>query len=55
MQHLLDQIIHDVAVVSSKFLNIFRDVLASTQRQRSQLQARDPALGAVLQRGDVRD
>ena len=54
LQDLLDQVVDDVAVVAGEAGDEAGDVVAALHRQRRQLQRGDPALGARLQRGDVR-
>ena len=53
LQHLLDQVVDDVAVVAGEAGDEAGDVVAPLHRERRQLQRGDPALGAPLQRGDV--
>ena len=53
LQHLLGQVVDDVAVVAGEPRDEAGDVVAALHRQRRQLQRGDPALGAVLQRLDV--
>ena len=52
-QHLLDQVVHDVAVVAGERGDERADVGTSLHGQRGQLQRGDPPLGARLQRRDV--
>ena len=52
-QHLLDQVVDDVAVVAGEAGDEAAGVLASLERQRRQLKRRDPPLGPLLQGGDV--
>ena len=52
-QDLLDQVVHDVPVVSGEGPDESGNILVALQGQRGQLQAGDPAFGAVVQRGDV--
>ena len=53
-QHLLDQVVDDVAVVAGEAGDEAGDVVAALHRQRRQLEGGDPPLGAPLQRGHVR-
>ena len=53
-QHLLDQVVDDVAVVAGEAGDEAAGVLASVERQRRQLERRDPPLGPLLEGGDVR-
>ena len=53
LQHLLDQVVDDVAVVAGEAGDEAGDVVAPLHRQRRQLERGDPPLGAPLQRGDV--
>ena len=53
LQDLLDQIVRDVAVVPGERPDEPGNILAAPQGEGGQLQAGDPALGAVFQRGDV--
>ena len=53
LQHLLDQVVDDVAVVPGEPGDEAGDVVPSLHRERGQLQRGDPALGALLQRGHV--
>ena len=53
LQDLFDQIVHDVAVVSGECLDEPGNILVSLHRQRGQLQAGNPAFGAVFQGGDI--
>ena len=52
MQDLFDQVVDDVAVVSREARDEAGDIVSPLDRQRRQLEGRDPALGARLQRGD---
>ena len=52
-EHLLDEVVDDVAVVPGEPGDERRDVGAAPQREGGQLQGRDPSLGAVLERGDL--
>ena len=54
LQHLLDQVVDDVPVVSGEAGDEAGDVVPALHRERRQLERRDPALGAPLQGGDVR-
>ena len=53
LKDLIDEIIEDVAIAASKRLNQLSGIGVTAQRQSQQLQAGDPALGALLQRGDI--
>jgi hypothetical protein len=53
LEDLLDQVVHDEAVVPGEARDEARHVVAPLHRQRGQLQRRDPALGTSLQRGDL--
>ena len=48
-EHLLDEVVEDVAVVAGEPGDEGRDVLAPLQRDGGELQGRDPPLGAVLE------
>jgi hypothetical protein len=52
-EDLLDEVVHDVAVVPREPGNEARGVRAALERECRQLQRGDPALGAPLQGGDV--
>ena len=52
-EHLLDQVVEDEAMAPGERLDEPRDVVAPTHRQRRQLEPRDPALGALVEGGDV--
>jgi len=54
LQHLFDQIIHDVAVVAGKSLDKCPHVGAPAHRERRQLQTGNPAFGARLEDGNFR-
>jgi len=53
VEDLLDEVVHDVAVVAGEPRDERRRVLAAPQRDGRQLQRGDPALGAGSQGGDV--
>ena len=53
LQHLLDQVVDDVAVVPGEAGDEAGDVVAALHRERRQLERGDPPFGAPLQRGDV--
>ena len=52
-QHLVDQVVHDGAVVAGEGPDEGGDVRAPLHRTRRQLEPGDPALGARFQGGDV--
>ena len=52
-QHLLHQIVHDVAVIPGERPDEAGGVRAPLHRERGELQAGDPALSALLQCGDI--
>ena len=52
-QHLLGEVVDDVAVVAGEPGDERAGVVAALHRQRGQLQGGDPALGALVQRRDV--
>ena len=52
-EHLLGEVVDDVAVVAGETGDERAGVLAALHRQRGQLQRGDPAFGACLERGDV--
>ena len=54
VEHLLDEVVHDVPVVTGEPRDEPRRVLPVPQRERGELERRDPALGPGAQRGDVR-
>ena len=54
LQHLLDQVVDDVAVVPREAGDEPGDVVSSLHRQRRQLQGGDPPFGTPLQRRHVR-
>ena len=53
LQHLFDQIVHDIAVVAGERPDELANVVAPAQRERRQLKSGNPAFGAALQGGDV--
>ena len=53
LQHLLDQVVHDVAVIPGERPDEPGRVGAPLQRERRQLEPRDPAFRAGLQGGDL--
>ena len=53
-EHLLDEVVDDVAVVAGEPGDERRDVRAALQRDGGELQGRDPPLGAVLEGLDLR-
>ena len=53
LQDLFDQIVHDVPVVSSECPDEPGNILVALHGERGQLQAGNPAFGAVFQRGDI--
>ena len=53
LQDLVDQIVHDVAVVAGESPDEPGNVLVALHRERGQLQAGNPAFGARFQGGDV--
>ena len=53
LQHLLGQVVDDVAVVPGEARDEAGDVVPALHRQRRQLERGDPPLGAPLQRCDV--
>ncbi len=53
IEHLVDQVVDDVAVVARESGDEPGDVVAALHRQRGQLQRGDPAFGAPLQVCDV--
>ena len=53
LQHLLDQVVDDVAVVPGEAGDEGGDVVPALHRQRRQLERGDPPLGAPVQGGDV--
>jgi hypothetical protein len=53
LQDLLDQIVHDVAVVSGESPDEPGNVLSPPHRERCKLEPRDPAFCAGLKGGDV--
>ena len=52
-QHLLGQVVDDVAVIAREAGDEAGHVVSPLHRQRRQLERGDPALGASLQRGHV--
>ena len=52
-QHLLDQIVDDVTIVSRETGDEVGGVVPSLHRQGRQLERGDPSFGAGLQRGDI--
>ena len=52
-EHLLDQVVHDVAVVAGESIDECCGVGTSAQGECRQLQGRDPPFGAGLEGGDV--
>ena len=53
LEDLLDQVVEHEVVAAGERRDEAGDVVAALQRDRGQLQAGDPALGAGFQRGDV--
>ena len=53
LQDLLNEVVHDVPVVSRETGDKGAQVVASLHRQRCQLQRSDPALRALIQRCDI--
>ena len=53
LQHLLDQVVDDIAVISREAGDEAGDVVSPLHRKRRQLKRGDPALGASLKRGHV--
>ena len=49
LQHLLDQVVDDVAVVSTEAGDEAGEVVAPLHRERGQLERGDPAFGAFFQ------
>ena len=54
VQHLCQEVVHDLAVVAGERLDERRWFGPAAQRQPGQVQAGGPPLGALLQRTDVR-
>src|SRR5579859_6682068 len=53
LQHLLDQVVHDVAVVTGKAADELRDIVSPLHRERGQLECGDPAFGPRFQNGEL--
>ena len=53
VEHLLDEVVDDEAVVAGEVLDEPVDVVAALQRQRRELERSDPALGSGTERVDV--
>ena len=53
LQDLADQVVDDEAVVAREAGDEAGDVVSSLHRERRELERRDPAFGAPLQRGDI--
>ena len=53
VQDLLDEIVDDVAVVPGESRDEAGDVVSALDRERRQLERRDPAFRAPLERGDI--
>ena len=53
LQHLLDQVVDDVSVVSGEPGDEIGDVISTAHRESRQLERRDPSLRAIVERGDL--
>ena len=53
LKDFVDEVIQNIAIAAGKRLNQLPGVGVTAQRQGQQLQPGDPALGALLQRGDI--
>ena len=53
LEHLLDQVVHDVAVVTCESFDEVRDVVATLHRERRQLECRDPAFGPPFEDAEL--